>query len=213
MSLHWPRRRLSESRNPAFGVWGRFARWRRIPASAAGRPSLTGLVDQALDRNPHLSNLELWDIFASLAASVEHSPRCLQFAPAGHAPANPLDRSANDGRRALPLVAVGDAARRRRRNLRAFRVRRPAGRSRGGDCRTPVVANDVRHRFAAHAEEFFGPTVTVSTSQQSSSPIPITAAKRHKIADQSRQWPGTSQCPVAPPPAAILSVPPPINAD
>ncbi len=44
------------------GIWGRFARWRRIPASAASRPSLSGLVDQALERKPQISNLELWDI-------------------------------------------------------------------------------------------------------------------------------------------------------
>ena len=72
------------------GAWGRFARWRRIPASAAGRPSLSGLVDQALEpRTPIIESrtlgyaaprLRAWDIrHVAFSSPLRDTPRRIRW--------------------------------------------------------------------------------------------------------------------------------------
>ena len=143
------------------GIWGRFARWRRIPASATGRPSLSGLVDQALERNPHASNLELWDILlralhawnirqVAFSSPLRNAPRRIRWidprAPVGQHCHWSLSVSLPGGDGEIcELSAVAVEPVTREEEIAALRS----------------LLTAFGARFAAHAEEFFGPTVAL----------------------------------------------------
>ena len=113
-----------------------------------------------------LRSLRAWDIRqVEFCSSLDDQP-----------PANPLDRPGGARRRALPLVAFGVAAGRRRRALRASRRRCRADHLPKKDAgRVDLVVEDVRQRISPpHAEQFFGPP-RPSNSRPSSKRLPTPA--------------------------------------
>jgi len=141
------------------GAWGRLARRLRIPGSATSRPNLSTLVAQALDHDLPTSNLELWD-------TLLHSLRAWDIRQvAFSAPVQNLPRRI---RWIDPRAAVGECCH------WSLSVSLPGGD--GEICELSAAAvQPVTHqeelaaltslltafgvRFAARAEEFFGPTV------------------------------------------------------
>ena len=78
---------------------------------------------------------------------VEHPPSGVLLVAGRSAAAHPLDRPGGARRRALPLVALGVAARPRRRALRASRRRPPSRSPTRRACRADLVAEDLRRAF------------------------------------------------------------------
>jgi UDP-GlcNAc:undecaprenyl-phosphate GlcNAc-1-phosphate transferase len=141
------------------GSWGRFARWRRVPAAAVGWPSLTGQVDQALDRNPDMPTLELWDLLlralrawkirqVAFSSPLQDTPRRIRWidprAPVGEHCHWSLSVSLPGGDGEIcELSAAAVEPVTREEEIAALRS----------------LLTTFAARFAAHAEEFFGPTV------------------------------------------------------
>jgi UDP-N-acetylmuramyl pentapeptide phosphotransferase/UDP-N-acetylglucosamine-1-phosphate transferase len=144
----------------SIAIWGRFARRLRLPGSTAVHPGLGALVDQALDREPSVSNLELWDVLlrnlrarnisqVAFSSPLRNTPRRIRW----------IDPRAPVGQRchwSLSVSLPGDDG--EICELSAAAVE-PVAHEEVAALRSLLTAFGAR--FAAHAEEFFGPTVTL----------------------------------------------------
>ena len=141
------------------GAWGWFARRLRIPGSATSRPNLSTLVDQALDHEAQTSNLELWDTLlhnlrvwdirqVAFSSHLQNLPRRIRWidprAPVGECCHWSLSVSLPGGDGEIcELSAAAVEPVTHHEELAAL---------------TSLLTAFGTH-FAAHAEEFFGPTV------------------------------------------------------
>ncbi len=143
------------------GVWGRFARRLRLPGSTAVRPNLGALLDQALNHESPVSNLELWELLlrnlrarnisqVAFSSLRRDTPRRIRW----------IDPRAPVGQHCHWSLSVslpggdGEIC-----ELSAAAVEPVAHEEEVAALRSLLTAFGAR--FAAHAEEFFGPTVTL----------------------------------------------------
>ena len=143
------------------GAWGRLASRLRIRAPTVSRASLTTLLDHALERNPQASNLELWDIMlralrtwdirqVAFSSPLRETPRRIRWidprSPVGQRCHWSLSVSLPDGDGAIC-------------ELSAAAVKPVTGEEELAALRSLLTSFGAH--FAAHAEEFFGPAVTL----------------------------------------------------
>jgi hypothetical protein len=142
-------------------AWARLAPRLHLPGPAASQPSLSTLVDKALARNPNTSSLELWDILlralrewdirqVAFSSPLHNTPRRIRWidprSPVGQHCHWSLSVSLPDGDgEVCELSAAAVEPVTREDELAALRS----------------LLTTFGARFAAHADEFFGPSVTL----------------------------------------------------
>ncbi len=143
------------------GVWARLASRRHVPLSMAGQASLRTLVDQALERNPHASNVELWETLlralrawnirqVAFSSPFQNVPRRIRWID----PRSPVGQYCHWSLSVSLPNGDGEIC-----ELSAAAVEPVAREEELATLRSLLTSFGAR--FAAHTEQFFGPTVTL----------------------------------------------------
>lgn len=139
--------------------WGRFLQRSGVPGAARGEADLTALVQQALQRNPDKSSLELWDILlralkawgiqqVTFSSPSGDSPRRIRWIDPGW----PVGQHCHWSLSVSLPDATGDIC-----ELSASAIEPMTRKEELAALQTLLTTFGTR--FAARADDFFGPTV------------------------------------------------------